>query len=52
MSDCSSGPITPTVAYTTVKFREANPKTYKAFFDAFTEATTRATMIAWVVVRK
>ncbi|MFG1430962.1 ABC transporter substrate-binding protein [Xanthobacter sp. V2C-8] len=37
--DIFGGPITPTVAYTTVKFREANPKTYKAFFDAFTEAT-------------
>lgn len=33
------GPVTPTVAYTTVKFRQENPKTYKAFLEAFEEAT-------------
>ncbi|MEP9348188.1 ABC transporter substrate-binding protein [Xanthobacter sp. KR7-225] len=33
------GPLTPTVAYAKVKFREDNPKTYKAFLDAFEEAT-------------
>ncbi|WP_454916422.1 ABC transporter substrate-binding protein [Xanthobacter sediminis] len=37
--DVFGGPVTPTVAYTTVKFRQENPKTYKAFFDAFEEAT-------------
>lgn len=37
--DVFGGPVTPTVAYTTVKFRQENPKTYKAFFDAFAEAT-------------
>lgn len=33
------GPVTPTVAYATVKFRQDNPKTYKAFLEAFEEAT-------------
>ena len=33
------GPVTPTVAYATVKFRQENPKTYKAFLEAFEEAT-------------
>jgi NitT/TauT family transport system substrate-binding protein len=33
------GPITPTLAYSTIKFREENPKTYRAFFRAFQEAT-------------
>lgn len=37
--DVFGGPVTPTVAYTTLKFRSENPKTYKAFFDAFEEAT-------------
>ncbi|MFG1182111.1 ABC transporter substrate-binding protein [Xanthobacter versatilis] len=37
--DILGGPATPTVAYTTVKFRQENPKTYKAFQDAFAEAT-------------
>lgn len=37
--DIFGGPITPTVAYATVKFKAENPKTYKAFVDAFTEAT-------------
>ena len=37
--DIFGGPVTPTVAYATVKFRQDNPKTYKAFFEAFEEAT-------------
>ena len=37
--DVFGGPVTPTVAYATVKFRNENPKTYKAFLDAFAEAT-------------
>ncbi|MFG1477943.1 ABC transporter substrate-binding protein [Xanthobacter sp. V4C-4] len=37
--DVFGGPVTPTVAYSTIKFRQDNPKTYKAFFDAFQEAT-------------
>nr|WP_255688106.1 MULTISPECIES: ABC transporter substrate-binding protein [unclassified Xanthobacter] len=37
--DIFGGPITPTVAYATEKFRKENPKTYQAFFDAFAEAT-------------
>lgn len=37
--DVLGGPITPTLAYTTVKFRAENPKTYEAFYRAFAEAT-------------
>lgn len=37
--DVLGGPLTPTLAYTTVKFRNENPKTYEAFFLAFKEAT-------------
>lgn len=37
--DLLGGPLTPTLAYTTIKFRDENPKTYKAFFLAFQEAT-------------
>ncbi|MDR6955035.1 NitT/TauT family transport system substrate-binding protein [Ancylobacter sp. 3268] len=37
--DVLGGPFTPTVAYTTLKWRDANPKTYEAFFRAFKEAT-------------
>ncbi|MFG1261848.1 MULTISPECIES: ABC transporter substrate-binding protein [Xanthobacter] len=37
--DIFGGPVTPTVAYATVKFRQENPKTYKAFLEAFEEAT-------------
>jgi NitT/TauT family transport system substrate-binding protein len=40
--DILGGPITPTVAYATIKFREENPKTYQAFVKAFQEATTIA----------
>ncbi len=44
--DFFGGPVTPTVAYTTLKFRENNPKTYQAFFNAFQEATQ------WVAANK
>ena len=37
--DIFGGPVTPTVAYATVKFRQENPKTYKAFLEAFEQAT-------------
>jgi len=37
--DVLGGPVTPTVAYATVKFRQENPKTFQAFFAAFEEAT-------------
>lgn len=33
------GPATFNVVYATAKFREANPKSYQAFLDAFEEAT-------------
>ena len=32
--DILGGPATPTLVYTTIKFRAENPKTYKAFYDA------------------
>lgn len=44
--DILGGPATPTLVYTTIKFREENPKTYKAFYDAFQEAT------AWIAANK
>ncbi|MGQ4273868.1 ABC transporter substrate-binding protein [Terrihabitans sp. B22-R8] len=37
--DALGGPITPTLAYSTIKFRDENPKTYQAFLRAFREAT-------------
>lgn len=40
--DILGGPFTPTVAYTTVKWHDENPKTYLAFFRAFEEATAIA----------
>lgn len=40
--DIVGGPLTPTITYATVKFRRENPKTYRAFIDAFEEAT------AWI----
>ena len=40
--DILGGPFTPTVAYTTLKWRDENPKTYLAFFRAFEEATAIA----------
>ncbi|MNX84174.1 hypothetical protein D3C86_1159610 [compost metagenome] len=36
------GPNSPTVLFATEKFRNENPKTYKAFIDALTEAATFA----------
>ena len=36
------GPNSPTVLFATEKFRDENPKTYKAFVDALTEAATFA----------
>lgn len=44
--DVLGGPVTPTFAYTTVKFRAENPKTFRAFFEAFKEAT------AWIAAHK
>ena len=37
--DISGGPATFLVAWATSKFRDENPKTYQAFFNAFKEAT-------------
>ena len=37
--DVLGGPITPTLAYSTIKFHDENPKTFKAFYLAFQEAT-------------
>jgi NitT/TauT family transport system substrate-binding protein len=37
--DVLGGPATGNIAYATTKFRQDNPKTYKAFFDALKEAT-------------
>lgn len=37
--DISGGPATFLVAWATGKFHDENPKTYKAFFDAYKEAT-------------
>src|SRR5262249_2122981 len=36
--DVLGGPATGVVAYTTAAFRDKNPKTYRAFFDALSEA--------------
>lgn len=44
--DVLGGPVTPTYVYTTVAFREENPKTFQAFFEAFKEAS------AWVEANK
>jgi NitT/TauT family transport system substrate-binding protein len=40
--DVLGGPVTPTYVYSTVKFRSENPETFRAFFEAFKEAT------AWI----
>lgn len=40
--DVLGGKVTPSVLYALVKFREENPKTFQAFFDALKEAT------AWI----
>ncbi len=37
--DISGGPATFLVAWATSKFRDENPKTYQAFFNAYKEAT-------------
>ncbi|WP_349644773.1 MULTISPECIES: ABC transporter substrate-binding protein [unclassified Bradyrhizobium] len=37
--DIMGGRITPTLLYATSKFRKDNPKTFKALFDALTEAS-------------
>jgi NitT/TauT family transport system substrate-binding protein len=37
--DIMGGPITPTLLFATSKFRAANPKTFKALFDAMKEAS-------------
>jgi NitT/TauT family transport system substrate-binding protein len=37
--DISGGPATFLAAWATSKFRDENPKTYQAFFNAFKEAT-------------
>ena len=37
--DVMGGPATFLVVWTTTRFREENPKTYQAFFNAFKEAT-------------
>ena len=41
--ELSGGPTTYTVAYTSAKFRDKNPKLYQAVYDALTEATDRVT---------
>jgi NitT/TauT family transport system substrate-binding protein len=37
--DIMGGRITPTLVYATSKFRNENPKTFRAFFDALNEAS-------------
>lgn len=44
--DVLGGPVTPTYVYSTIGFREENPLTYKAFFEAFKEAS------AWIEANK
>ncbi|WP_411033668.1 ABC transporter substrate-binding protein [Shinella sp. BYT-45] len=44
--DVLGGPVTPTYVYSTLDFREKNPKTYQAFFEAFKEAS------AWIEANK
>lgn len=39
--DLSGGPTTYTLAYTSAKFRDSNPKLYQAVYDAMVEATDR-----------
>lgn len=39
--EMSGGPTTYTVAYTSAKFRERDPKLYQAVYDALAEATDR-----------
>ncbi|MET0313171.1 MAG: ABC transporter substrate-binding protein [Hansschlegelia sp.] len=44
--DVLGGPATSNIVYATSKFREDNPKTYKAFFEALKEA------VAWINAHK
>jgi NitT/TauT family transport system substrate-binding protein len=44
--DVLGGPVTSTFVYGTVKFRNENPKTFRAFFEALKEAT------AWIDANK
>ncbi|MCX8999648.1 ABC transporter substrate-binding protein [Rhizobiaceae bacterium BDR2-2] len=44
--DVLGGPVTPTYLYATTAWREANPKTYQAFFEAVKEAS------AWIEANK
>lgn len=44
--DIMGGRITPTLLYATTRFRNDNPKTYKALFDALTEASD------WIATHK
>jgi NitT/TauT family transport system substrate-binding protein len=39
--ELAGGPTTYTVAYTSAKFRDKNPKLYRAVYDALVEATDR-----------
>jgi NitT/TauT family transport system substrate-binding protein len=39
--DLAGGPTTFTVAYTSMRFHDRNPKLYQAVYDALTEATER-----------
>jgi NitT/TauT family transport system substrate-binding protein len=39
--DLSGGPTTYTIAYTSAKFHDANPKLYQAVYEALAEATDR-----------
>lgn len=44
--DVLGGPVTPTYLYTTTVWREENPKTFQAFFEALKEAS------AWIESNK
>ncbi|MGK6314804.1 ABC transporter substrate-binding protein [Neorhizobium sp. DT-125] len=44
--DVLGGPVTPTYLYTTTAWREENPKTFQAFFEALKEAG------AWIEANK
>ncbi|KAB0677801.1 ABC transporter substrate-binding protein [Aureimonas leprariae] len=44
--DVLGGPVTPTYVYSLVGFRDDNPKTFQAFFEAFKEAS------AWIEANK
>jgi NitT/TauT family transport system substrate-binding protein len=44
--DVLGGPVTPTYVYATTAFREENPELFRAFFEAFREAS------AWIEANK